>query len=336
MKRFVQTVIVLLALPIMFPLVTVQAQEVTVDGMKYVIFQGHAVLAECQKEDVGDLVIPETVFCNGIEYPVTSIGGQVEEEKPNWWEWPLPFKNCSTITSVVIPNSVKNIGYWAFYCCENLKSIVFPDSVEIYQYAFCGCTSLHKILIPKGTTFFLYPPFASCNIDTLEYEAGRKTIDERHFDYCNVGTIIVPATVHTIVNNWLFNMYSLDNLFIYNITPPAYNITPFYNNREYFQLGLDWENLERAAMKANLIVPDEALEAYKRDKDWGLYEKIYPLSYLPTSMSHLQTDPPSQQSHPQRLYDLSGRRLSVPSTSSVGSVLPKGVYIENGKKRVRK
>ena len=35
------------------------------------------------------------------------------------------------------------------------------------------------------------------------------------------------------------------------------------------------------------------------------------------------------------LFDLSGRRLSVPSTSSVPSVLPKGVYIEKGKKRVK-
>ena len=46
---------------------------------------------------------------------------------------------------------------------------------------------------------------------------------------------------------------------------------------------------------------------------------------------------PSLNANPstQRLFDLSGRRLSVPSTSSVDSVLPKGVYIENGKKRVR-
>ncbi|MBO4802576.1 MAG: hypothetical protein J5545_12060 [Bacteroidaceae bacterium] len=43
--------------------------------------------------------------------------------------------------------------------------------------------------------------------------------------------------------------------------------------------------------------------------------------------------PNSTNHHP---FDLSGRRLTVPSTSSVGSVLPKGVYIENGKKRVRK
>ncbi|MBO4800543.1 MAG: discoidin domain-containing protein [Bacteroidaceae bacterium] len=35
-------------------------------------------------------------------------------------------------------------------------------------------------------------------------------------------------------------------------------------------------------------------------------------------------------------YDLNGRRLSAPSTSSASSVLPKGVYIEEGKKRVGK
>ena len=44
----------------------------------------------------------------------------------------------------------------------------------------------------------------------------------------------------------------------------------------------------------------------------------------------------NHQSSNHQSFDLSGRRLSVPSATSVGSVLPKGVYIENGKKRVRK
>ena len=35
-------------------------------------------------------------------------------------------------------------------------------------------------------------------------------------------------------------------------------------------------------------------------------------------------------------YDLQGRRLSVPSASSVNSVLPKGVYIKGGKKIIIK
>jgi hypothetical protein len=37
-----------------------------------------------------------------------------------------------------------------------------------------------------------------------------------------------------------------------------------------------------------------------------------------------------------RYYDLQGRRLSVPSASSVNSVLPKGVYIKGGKKIIIK
>ncbi len=36
------------------------------------------------------------------------------------------------------------------------------------------------------------------------------------------------------------------------------------------------------------------------------------------------------------VYDLQGRRVSVPSASSVDSVLPKGVYIHNGNKVVIK
>ena len=35
-------------------------------------------------------------------------------------------------------------------------------------------------------------------------------------------------------------------------------------------------------------------------------------------------------------YDLQGRRVSVPSVPSASSVLPKGVYIRNGKKIIIK
>ena len=52
---------------------------------------------------------------------------------------------------------------------------------------------------------------------------------------------------------------------------------------------------------------------------------------LNTPLSSLNPKPSSLNR-----YDLTGRRLSVPSASSVRSVLPKGVYIEDGKKKVRK
>ena len=76
------------------------------------------------------------------------------------------------------------------------------------------------------------------------------------------------------------------------------------------------------------MVGDEILYAdEEKAQYWGIPDPTSIKSFLKLPM----VNTPSTQS----LFDLSGRRLSVPSTSSADSVLPKGVYIENGKKRVR-
>ena len=63
------------------------------------------------------------------------------------------FNGCSSLQSIVIPNSVTVIGEEAFSNCTSLKSIVIPDSVtEIGDYAFCWCRSLQSIVIPESVT----------------------------------------------------------------------------------------------------------------------------------------------------------------------------------------
>jgi hypothetical protein len=39
------------------------------------------------------------------------------------------FFNCNKLTSVTIPNSVTNIGSYAFSSCSSLTNITIPDSV---------------------------------------------------------------------------------------------------------------------------------------------------------------------------------------------------------------
>ena len=62
------------------------------------------------------------------------------------------FLNCTSLTSITIGKRVTSIGYEAFYCCTSLTSITIPDSVtSIGSHAFSGCTSLKEVYC-KPTT----------------------------------------------------------------------------------------------------------------------------------------------------------------------------------------
>ena len=84
----------------------------------------------------GDVVLPESVTYNGVEYTIDNIEDRA-------------FLNCSGLTSVVIPEGVIRIGTEAFNGCSSLKSVSFPKSIaEIFNYyagTFRGCDSLTSI-----------------------------------------------------------------------------------------------------------------------------------------------------------------------------------------------
>ena len=63
----------------------------------------------------------------------------------------LAFEDCSSLTSITIPNSVTSIGKGAFLGCSSLTSITIPNSVtSIGESAFRGCSSLTSITIPNS------------------------------------------------------------------------------------------------------------------------------------------------------------------------------------------
>ena len=59
------------------------------------------------------------------------------------------FSGCTGLTSIVIPDSVTKIGSAAFWECTGLKSIVIGNSVtEIGNWVFDRCTGLKTINVP--------------------------------------------------------------------------------------------------------------------------------------------------------------------------------------------
>ena len=74
------------------------------------------------------------------------------------------FSNCTSLTSISIPNSVKSIESWAFVNCTSLTTIKIPDLVEsIGDYAFGGCASLTSIKIPNSVEWIGAFAFVYCN-----------------------------------------------------------------------------------------------------------------------------------------------------------------------------
>ena len=93
--------------------------------------------------------IPETVTYNGTTYSVTSI------------EWNA-FYDCTSLTSITIPNSVTSIGDYAFYNCSSLTSVTIPNSVtSIGNSAFEGCSALSAIVVESGNS--TYDSRENCN-----------------------------------------------------------------------------------------------------------------------------------------------------------------------------
>ena len=69
----------------------------------------------------GTLIIPETVTDGGKTYIVTEIGG---------WYGGKPFVNCSGLTSITIPNSIKEIQEKAFEGCNGLTSVTIKSEAD--------------------------------------------------------------------------------------------------------------------------------------------------------------------------------------------------------------
>ena len=96
----------------------------------------------------------------------------------------------SSLSEIVIPDSVTEIGDMAFWCCTSLTDIVIPNSVaEIGYDAFYNCNTLTEIVIPDSVTAILPGTFRSCNsLESLTIPASVTDLDinmflyEVHFD----------------------------------------------------------------------------------------------------------------------------------------------------------
>lgn len=139
----------------------------------------------------GDVIIKDAIISSGEKYCVTSIGYEAFFQCSSLTSVTIPdgvlvigglaFEGCSALTSIEIPNSVTKICNGAFSLCEGLKNIEIPNSVTVLEYlAFSDCTGLTSISIPKNLTNIGMGAFRGCsNLASIVVETGNSVYDSR-------------------------------------------------------------------------------------------------------------------------------------------------------------
>ena len=125
--------------------------------------------------------------------------------------------SMTALSSVVIPNSVTSIGKGTFWNCTFLSSIVIPNSVtSIEKQAFDGCTSLSSIVIPDSVTDIGESAFSSCtSLSGIVIPNSVKSIGYRMFSSCtSLSSIVIPNSVTSIEDSAFWDCTSLFSIII--------------------------------------------------------------------------------------------------------------------------
>ena len=140
------------------------SNTIIIDSVKYRLNDDYTAQVISYSGTPENITIPESVTYEGVTFKVTSIGSSAFKDCTSLTSITIPnsvesigdnaFQNCTSLTSVTIPNSVESIGDNSFQNCTSLTSITIPDSViSIASYVFNGCSKLKKIEIPDSVTY---------------------------------------------------------------------------------------------------------------------------------------------------------------------------------------
>ena len=139
--------------------------------------------------------------------------------------------DTTTITGVIVPDSVTSIGTYAFRLCTSMTNVVLPEGITtIANYTFSSCTNLEEVILKEGIELASIGEYAfsSCaNLETMKLSNDTTTITgvivpdsvtsigNDAFLYCTSMTnVVLPEGITTIANYTFSNCEALTTITI--------------------------------------------------------------------------------------------------------------------------
>ena len=200
------------------------------------------------------------------------------------------FYQCTKLSNVILPDTIKSIGENAFGHCSSLKNIVLPEGMEkLDRYVFAN-TGLESIELPDNISVLPYQCFYNCkSLKSVKLPSKLIEIGDWSFSGCtSLTNITLPNSIQEIDSEAFYNCDSLESLTITkNVKKLEYlfvsgntNVKLIFEDTSGWQkryvtsfnatLG-DWENIDPAVMANSDSFKNLMKTSYKDSKGYVYY-----------------------------------------------------------------
>lgn len=171
-----------------------------------------------------DVVVPNAIEKDGIEYEVIQIGNG---NKVAEFEGEITISEgittvgqsafyCKGITKVNLPTSLKQIQYQAFRETTNLKSISLPKGLEVLGNRAFNASGITSIVIPGSVKTVGALAFFQSYIEKATIEDGVEILDSAAFRSSGLKEITIPGSVKEIKDSCFSEIWGLSKVTINN------------------------------------------------------------------------------------------------------------------------